>query len=49
MWMQYTLDTKVEDTTPPPVSKNVKWTGRTLTRIAEAEFRKNHRPAGTVE
>ena len=37
MWMQYTQDTKVIDTTPPPAPKNVKWTGRTLTWTAEAD------------
>ena len=37
-WMQYTLDTKVIDTTPPPAPKNVKWTGRTLSWTAEADL-----------
>lgn len=37
-WMQYTHDTKVIDTTPPPAPKNVKWTGRTLSWTAEADL-----------
>jgi len=37
-WMQYTLDTKVIDTTPPPAPKNVKWMGRTLSWTAEADL-----------
>ena len=37
-WMQYTHDTQVIDTTPPPAPTNVRFKGRTLTWTAEADL-----------
>ena len=37
-WMEYVKDTKVTDTTPPPVPTNVRLQGNTLTWEAEADL-----------